>query len=80
MADLRGGAKDAPQGSKFFHFHAVFVQKNRSAHPLWELAPPPGKILDPPLVCAGPVNCSAEIMIFFALTVVDHSFNIVFLA
>ena len=50
VADLRGGARDArPLGSKFFHFHAVFSRKNRLAHPLWELAPPLGKILDPPL-------------------------------
>ena len=33
MADLRR--------IKFFHFHAVFDQKNRLAHPLWELVPPP---------------------------------------
>ena len=45
MADLRGGARDAPspRGSKFFHFHAVFDQKKRLAHRLWELAPPSGK-------------------------------------
>ena len=24
MADLGGGARDAPPGSKFFHLHAVF--------------------------------------------------------
>ena len=30
----------SPWGSKFFHFHAVFGQKNRLAHPLWELTPP----------------------------------------
>ena len=48
----KGGARDArpPWGPKFFHFHAVFDQKNRFAHPLWELAPPLGKILDPPLL------------------------------
>ena len=45
MADLRGGARDArpPWGPKFFHFHAVFGQKNRFAHTLGELAPPPGE-------------------------------------
>ena len=47
MADPRGR-----QGSKLFHFHAVFskkMQKNRLAHPLWELAPPrenPGSASD----------------------------------
>ena len=41
VADLRGGARDAPSwGSKFFHFHAVFGQKNRFAHTLGELATP----------------------------------------
>ena len=51
VADLRGGARDArpPRGPKFFHFHAVFDQKNRFARPLWELAPPLGEILDPQL-------------------------------
>ena len=46
VADLRGGARDAPpppRGPKFFHFHAVFDQKNRFTYPLWELAPPPGE-------------------------------------
>ena len=53
---ISGGSKGGcqgrapPWGPKFFHFHAVFGQKNRFAHPLWELAPPLGKILDPPLV------------------------------
>ena len=51
VADLRG-AKDAPRGSKFFQFHAVFGK-------FWEnlmLAPPESwhphlwEILDPPLV------------------------------
>ena len=43
VANLRGGAPGtrAPPGSEFFHFHAVFGRKNRLAHPLWELAPPP---------------------------------------
>ena len=43
--DLKGapGMGPPPPGSKFFHFHAVFGQKNRLAHPLWELAPPPGE-------------------------------------
>ena len=27
LADREGGARDAPPGSKFFHFHAVFGQK-----------------------------------------------------
>ena len=52
-----GGSKRAPEtppwGSKFFHFHVIFGQRNRLAHPLWELAPPtpsPRKILDPPLL------------------------------
>ena len=51
-----GGSKGGRQGrappprSKFFHFHAVFGRKNKLAHPLWELPPPPkGKPLDPPL-------------------------------
>ena len=40
----KGGARDVPPpGPKFFHFHAVFDQKNRFAYPLWELAPPWGK-------------------------------------
>ena len=55
---IQACARDArPVGvqSKFFHFHAVFgkkIQNNRSrlAHPFWELAPPPRKILDPPLI------------------------------
>ena len=46
VADL-GGARNAPV-SKFFHFHAVFGQKNRLTHPLLELAPPHlRKNLDP---------------------------------
>ena len=52
-----GGSKGrqgrTPRGFKFFHFHAVFGQKVRLAHPLWELAPlpppPPRKILNPSL-------------------------------
>ena len=48
--DLKGApGMRPPPGSKFFHFHAVFGQKNRLAHPLWELAPSLRKILDPPL-------------------------------
>ena len=49
VADLRGGARDAPPplgaNLQFFHFHAVFGKKNRFAHPLGELAspPPPGE-------------------------------------
>ena len=43
VADLRGAPGTPPGGSKFFHFHAVFGRKNRLAHPLWELAPPPGE-------------------------------------
>ena len=42
---IQGGGRDAPSGSKFFHFHAVFckkMQNNRLAHPL-------RKILDLPL-------------------------------
>ena len=42
MADLSWGQGRALPGSKFFHFHAVFGQKNRLAHSLWELAPPSG--------------------------------------
>ena len=34
------GAQEAPPGSKFFHFHAVFGNKKKLAHPLWELTPP----------------------------------------
>ena len=45
---IQGGAREcAPFGSKFFHFHAIFEKKFRLAHQLWELAPPPGNILDP---------------------------------
>ena len=36
---MGGGDKDAPSGSKFFHFHAVFGE-----------GPPPQKILDPPMI------------------------------
>ena len=51
VADLRGrqGHAPPPPGPKFFHFHAVFGQKNRFAHSLWELAPPgenPGSATD----------------------------------
>ena len=48
----KGGCQGCapPWGPKFFHFHAVFDQKNRFAHPLGELASPLGKILDPPLI------------------------------
>ena len=53
VADLRGDTRDAPPGSKFFQFHAVFGE-------IWQncmLAPLPpeswrpllGEILDPPL-------------------------------
>ena len=42
VADLRG-RQGRPPRSKFFHFHAVYLQKNRLAHPLWELARPLGK-------------------------------------
>ena len=46
MTHTSGGSKGGrqgrpPPGSEFFHLHAVFGRKNRSAHPLWELAPPP---------------------------------------
>ena len=48
----KGGARDVrpPWGSKFFHFHAVFGKnvKNNSNFGSWR--PPPGKILDPPLL------------------------------
>ena len=46
--DVRRGAGDAPPGSEFFHFRAVFGKEYRLAHPLWELAPL-REILDPPL-------------------------------
>ena len=46
VADLRGGAGDAPppRGSKFFRFHAVFGKfwQNRM------LVPPPGELAPPP--------------------------------
>ena len=50
---IQGGApgtRAPPWGSKFFHFHAVFGKnvKNNSNFGSWR--PPPGKILDPPLV------------------------------
>ena len=41
-----------PLGPKFSHFHAFCgkkFQNNRLAHPIWELAPPLGKIPDPSL-------------------------------
>ena len=37
-------------GSQVLSFSCSFQPKNRLAHPLWELAPPLRKILDPPLV------------------------------
>ena len=37
----RQGRAPPPWGPKFFHFHAVFDQKNKFAYPLWELAPTP---------------------------------------
>ena len=42
VADLTGDSRGTcpPWGFKFFHFYAVFGQKNRLAHPLWELVPP----------------------------------------
>ena len=45
------GRAPPPWGSKFFHFHAVFGKKlkNNSTFGSW---PPPGKILDPPLLMA----------------------------
>ena len=60
----KGGAPGtrAPWRSKLFHFHAVFGKKKCLAHPHWELAPPPRKILDPPLTCASP---STSTMIAF---------------
>ena len=57
LADLRGGARDAPPplGSKFFHFHAVFGKnlKNNSNFGSWRT--PLGKILDPPLLSFRPL-------------------------
>ena len=47
-----GGAREAPPESKFFHFlrfSAKSLPNNRLAHPLWKLAPPLEKILDPQL-------------------------------
>ena len=46
----RQGRAPPPGGSKFFHFHAVFGKnvKNNSNFGSWR--PPPGKILDPPLI------------------------------
>ena len=47
------GALALPLGVQILSFSCSFRQKNlqnnRLAHPLWELAPPPRKILDPPL-------------------------------
>ena len=55
LADLRGGARDAPPpppppGSKLFHFHAAFGKnlKNNSNFGSWCI--PLRKILDPPLI------------------------------
>ena len=52
LADQRGGARDArpPWGSKFFHFHAVFGKKLKNNSTFGSWRPPPGKILDPPLI------------------------------
>ena len=47
----RTGFRPAHWVSKFFHFHAVFGKKNWKIIPIWELAHPPRKILDPPLAC-----------------------------
>ena len=44
VADLRGGARDAPPSPKFLHFHAVFGKNwpnSRWAPPPLGLAPPP---------------------------------------
>ena len=43
------------RGPNFFHFHAVFDQKNRLAHLLWELAPRPEE---------NPGSTTAKFMIF----------------
>ena len=42
VADLRGGARDAPipWGSKYFHFHAIFGQKEGSHTHLGSWRPP----------------------------------------
>ena len=64
----KGGARDAPppRGSKFVHFHAVFGKKlkNNSTFGSWRPPPPPGKILDPPLIL------SFAFFKFFLLSVV----------
>ena len=51
MPDLGGGARDAPQVSKFFRFHAVFGKfwQNRMLAPPRSCRPLLGEILDPPL-------------------------------
>ena len=52
VADLRGGARDAPSGPKFLHFHTVFGKKlpnNRLTPPLLGLAPLLWEILHRPL-------------------------------
>ena len=46
---IQGGARDAPRGSKFFLFHAVFGEKMKNNSTFGSWRTPPGKILDPPL-------------------------------
>ena len=45
----KGGAKDAPTGVQILSFSCSFRQKNCKIIPIWKLAHPLGKILDPPL-------------------------------
>ena len=49
---IQGGTRYVPlsSGSKFFNLHGVFGKKKlQKIIALWELAPPPRKILDPQL-------------------------------
>ena len=45
-----GGARDAPPGVQILSFSCSFWQKIYKIIPIWELAHPLGKILDPPLI------------------------------
>ena len=56
-----GGARDAPPGSKFFHFHAVFGKQNGHTH--FGSCPPPRKIFDPPLFTSRNYLCT---ILFFS--------------
>ena len=62
----KGGARDAPpRGVPILSFSCSFRSKNWLAHLLWELAPPPWKILDPPLKTLFPHPTFSQINLKF---------------